>query len=63
MYSEQYIPILLTACNNIIMKNMIKCLNQLNQKTILGNLFSFNGALIQFSLNRICCLLFIDMTD
>ena len=46
MYSKLYIPILLTVCKNIGMKNVFKYLNQLNQRsaetlTILGILFSF----------------------
>ena len=49
---------MLTVCNNIGMKNVIKCLHQLNHRgiltTILGILFSFN---------RICCLLFTEMIN
>ena len=42
---------LLTVCNNNSMKNVIKCLNQLNQRgsgtsTVKGILFSLNRSLI-----------------
>ena len=59
MYSKPYIPILLTACNNVSMKNVIKLVklvNLLNVKllnqvylslTVVGNLISFKGILMQ----------------
>ena len=51
-------PILLTACSSIRMKNVTKCLNQLNHRgigtlTFFGIIFSFNRILILFSFNNI----------
>ena len=58
---------LLTVCNNNSMKNVIKCLNQLNHRgsgtsTVKGILFSLNRSLI-ISFNKFFCLLFRRMTD